>query len=169
MASNPFLPSQFFFLIQPSTVDSTSMLVNLLSRFTHSRLKWCLGIGLLLVVQASLFSHRLFSEDLNPRDLKFFETKIRPVLIKNCYSCHSAKAGKTKGELALDTREGIRAGGESGHGVVPGDLQASLILDAIKYESFEMPPKKRLPLSVVRDFERWIKMGAPDPGLVSQS
>jgi cytochrome c553 len=139
------------------------MLVNLLSRFTHSRLKWGLGIGFLLVVQASLFSHRLFSEDLNPRDLKFFETKIRPVLVKNCYSCHSAKAGKTKGELALDTREGIRAGGESGHGVVPGDLQASLILDAIKYESFEMPPKKQLPLSVVRDFERWIKMGAPDP------
>ena len=117
------------------------MLVNLLSRFTHSRLKWGMGIQFLLVVHTSLFSHGLFSEDLNPLDLKIFETGIHPVSVKNCYSCHSAKAGKTKGELALDTREGIRAGGDSGHGVVPGDLQASLILDAIKYESFEMPPK----------------------------
>lgn len=102
-------------------------------------------------------------DKLTPKQVKFFESKIRPVLVQHCYKCHSSKAGKTKGELALDTREGLQAGGESGHGVVPGDVDASLIVGAMKHESFEMPPNKQLPASVIRDFEIWIKMGAPDP------
>ena len=102
-------------------------------------------------------------EKLNPKQVRFFETRIRPVLVKNCYNCHSTKTGKTKGGLALNTREGIRTGGDSGHGVVPGDIEASLIISAMKHESFEMPPKKQLPPGVIRDFESWIRMGAPDP------
>ncbi len=51
----------------------------------------------------------------------FFESKIRPVLVKHCYECHSAEAGKSKGGLLLDTREGIRAGGDRGPAVVPGE------------------------------------------------
>lgn len=117
-------------------------------------------VGLLLAV---ILNPSAAADDLTPKQIKFFETKIRPVLVQHCYSCHSAKSGKTKGELALDTREGIRAGGESGHAVVPGDLDESLIISAMKYESFEMPPKKQLPANVIRDFENWIRMGAPDP------
>lgn len=140
--------------------------LNLMSRRTTKRL---ILLGLIIIscqvaAPTWVWQKRLCGDDkLNPRQQKFFETKIRPVLAKNCYSCHSAKAGKTKGGLALDTRQGIRAGGDSGHGVVPGDLDESLILSAMKYESFEMPPKKQLPASVVRDFEAWVKMGAPDP------
>ncbi|MEC9092706.1 MAG: PSD1 and planctomycete cytochrome C domain-containing protein [Planctomycetota bacterium] len=102
-------------------------------------------------------------DEIKPSDLKFFETKIRPVLVRSCYSCHSSKTGKTKGGFALDTRAGIRAGGDSGHGVVPGDLEGSLILSALRHESFEMPPKKQLPENVIRNFEIWIKRGAADP------
>ena len=122
-----------------------------------------------LRIQVSLFlfgflcSQPLLADDLNPKQVKFFETKIRPVLVQHCYKCHSAKAGKTKGDLALDTREAIRAGGDSGHGVVPGDVEASMIISAMRHESFEMPPNKELPENVIRDFENWIKMGAPDP------
>ena len=47
-------------------------------------------------------------------DTAFFETKIRPVLVEHCYSCHSAEAKKIKGGLLLDTREGIRRGGDTG-------------------------------------------------------
>ena len=54
--------------------------------------------------------------------LAFFEKKIRPVLVERCYKCHSAESEKLKGELMLDTRAGIRKGGESGHAVVPGKL-----------------------------------------------
>jgi hypothetical protein len=98
--------------------------------------------------------------------LAFFEKKIRPVLVKQCYSCHSAKAAKTgklKGGLQLDTRVGIRKGGESGPAVVPGDLKKSEIIDALRHESFKMPPKGKLPAPIIADFVKWIKMGAPDP------
>lgn len=93
----------------------------------------------------------------------FFEAKIRPVLVSKCYQCHSASSKDPKGALLLDTREGIRRGGESGHAVVPGDIEASLVLDAIKYESFEMPPDEQLPAHVIADFEKWVRMGAIDP------
>ena len=101
--------------------------------------------------------------DKDDAKIAFFEAKIRPVLVASCYECHSAEGKESKGGLVLDTREGIRRGGESGHAVVPGDLDESLILSAINYESLEMPPDEQLPANVVKDFERWIKMGAPDP------
>jgi hypothetical protein len=96
----------------------------------------------------------------------FFEKKIRPVLAAKCYSCHSAEAAKKrnlKGDLQLDTRTGIRAGGESGPAVVPGDVAKSLIIESIRRESFEMPPEEKLSDNVIADFTHWIEMGAPDP------
>ena len=75
--------------------------------------------------------------------LAFFETKIRPVLVERCYKCHSANSEKLKGGLLLDTRAGIRKGGDSGHAVVPGDVRGSLLIEAIRYgdEDLAMPPK----------------------------
>lgn len=96
----------------------------------------------------------------------FFEKKIRPVLAAKCYSCHSADAAKKrslKGGLQLDTREGIRTGGESGPAVVPRNVEKSLIVESIRRESFEMPPDEKLSEKVIADFVRWIEMGAPDP------
>ncbi len=93
----------------------------------------------------------------------FFEREIRPVLVEHCYECHSAKSKIVKGGLLVDTREGIRKGGDSGPAVVPGKADESLILGALKHETFEMPPERRLPETVVKAFEKWIGMGAPDP------
>jgi hypothetical protein len=100
--------------------------------------------------------------------LDFFEKKIRPVLAEQCYECHSASSKKVKGGLLLDTREGTLKGGDSGAAVVPGKPQKSLLLSTMKHEdadeSLHMPPKKEiLPEEVLADFEKWIKMGAPDP------
>ena len=94
---------------------------------------------------------------------EFFETKIRPVLVAKCYECHSSSSKEAKGGLLLDTREGIRRGGDSGHAVVPGELEESMILAAMRHESFEMPPDEKLPDTVIADFVRWIRMGAHDP------
>jgi hypothetical protein len=97
---------------------------------------------------------------------EFFEKRIRPVLVAECYKCHSAQSEKLKGGLRLDTREGARKGGESGKpAVVPGDEAASSLLEAIRYENadLQMPPKKQLGRGVVEDFAAWIRMGAPDP------
>ena len=48
---------------------------------------------------------------LTRAQVDFFEKKIRPVLVENCYKCHSAKSEKVKGELLLDTKAGARKGG----------------------------------------------------------
>ena len=104
--------------------------------------------------------------DETPQASAFFESKIRPVLVQHCYPCHSAKAGKSEGGLRLDSRRGIRAGGDRGPAIVPGDLKKSVLLTAISHtdSDLKMPPKKeKLPDSVINDFQTWIKLGAADP------
>src|SRR6185295_7913248 len=91
--------------------------------------------------------------------------KIRPALSQYCYKCHSAEAAKLKGGLLLDTRDGLRAGGESGPALVPGEPDKSLLVKAIRHkdENLKMPPKEKLPDAVIADLEKWVAMGAPDP------
>ena len=95
----------------------------------------------------------------------FFEKRIRPVLVNRCYECHSAEAKKLKGGLALDTRDGLLTGGESGPAILPGDPEKSRLIEAVRYQNRDrqMPPKSALPADQVRDLEQWVKMGAPDP------
>ena len=101
---------------------------------------------------------------LKDEELKFFESKIRPVLVEQCYRCHSSEE-KIRGGLSIDSREGIRHGGDSGPAIVPGNLSSSLLWTAITWadEDYEMPPKKKLPANVIANFKEWIEMGAPDP------
>lgn len=93
----------------------------------------------------------------------FFEAKIRPVLIKHCYECHSANSTTIQAGLQLDFRDGIRIGGDSGPGVVPNVPEKSLVLEALRYETLQMPPQGKLSEDVIRDFEDWIRDGANDP------
>jgi hypothetical protein len=92
-----------------------------------------------------------------------FEQKILPVLTGTCFPCHGGE--KVKGGLRLDSRASILKGGDSGPAIVPGDPDSSLIVQAIRHEDgLAMPPKKpRLPDPTIADFERWVKLGAPDP------
>ena len=99
----------------------------------------------------------------DPQQLAFFESKIRPVLVQHCYKCHSAESKDIRGGLLVDSRQGLLVGGDSGAAVVPGDPAASQLLSALRHESVEMPPDRRLPDSVIADFEQWIKSGAADP------
>lgn len=96
--------------------------------------------------------------------LEFFESKIRPVLVNNCYTCHSREAKTAMGGLQVDTREGIRRGGQSGDAIVPGSVDDSLLIAAIRHDGeLKMPRGGRLSDDVVNDFVSWVKMGAPDP------
>lgn len=107
-----------------------------------------------------------FSAEPDRKGLDFFEAKIRPVLVRECYECHSAKAvagKKLKGALLLDSRDASRKGGESGPAVVPGKPGESLLINALKHKDFKMPPKGKLSDAVVADFVQWIEIGAPDP------
>ena len=106
------------------------------------------------------------AREFSQEQLAFFETKIRPVLVEHCLACHS-NDDKQKGGLALTNRAGLLRGGESGPAIVPGKSDASLLLEALRYESYEMPPKGKLPDRIIDDFANWIAMGAPDPRVES--
>src|ERR1700733_1561785 len=73
--------------------------------------------------------------------VEFFEVKVRPVLVTGCFKCTSAeaaKAGKLKGELLLDTRDGVKKGGENGAIIVPGKPAESRLIQAIKYTNDDL-------------------------------
>ncbi|MCH2125527.1 MAG: PSD1 and planctomycete cytochrome C domain-containing protein [Pirellulaceae bacterium] len=105
------------------------------------------------------------TDSIEPSKIEFFETYIRPVLVEQCYECHSAQSEEPNGGLRLDTRTGIRSGGDSGAAIVPGRVEASRLIDAISFSGdfYDMPPKGKLPEVVIARFRRWIEMGAPDP------
>ncbi len=106
-----------------------------------------------------------FADKPSEEQLAFFEKKIRPVLVESCHNCHSAQAEKVKGELLLDTREGIRKGGATGPSIIPGNVDKSPLIKGLRHKDPDtaMPPKGKLPDQVIADFEAWVKMGAPDP------
>ncbi len=100
--------------------------------------------------------------------LTYFESKIRPVLVTHCYECHSAGAKILHGGLRVDSRNGLLKGGDTGPAIVPGKPEPSLLFQALRYDGIEMPPKAKLPNSVIKDFEAWIAMGAPDPRVAEE-
>jgi len=91
---------------------------------------------------------------------EFFEKRIRPVLIKHCYECHSLKSDELQGELRLDRRLT-----KSAPLIQPGKPDESRLIAAIRYtdSDLQMPPSGRLPARVIADFEKWVRDGAVDP------
>ncbi|MFM8479222.1 MAG: DUF1549 domain-containing protein, partial [Planctomycetaceae bacterium] len=106
----------------------------------------------------------------DPEKLAFFESRIRPVLVQHCYKCHSAESKDVRGGLLVDSRQGLLQGGDSGPAVIPGDASAGELLAALRHETVEMPPDRRLSDAVIADFQAWIEAGAVDPrdGTVSR-
>ncbi|MDA0590871.1 MAG: PSD1 and planctomycete cytochrome C domain-containing protein [Planctomycetota bacterium] len=95
--------------------------------------------------------------------VRYFETHIRPLLVKHCYECHGEK--KQEASLRLDTWATLMKGGDTGTPIVEGKPEQSLLLTAVKYQdpNLQMPPEKRLSKQDVAKFEHWIKIGAPHP------
>lgn len=124
--------------------------------FLSAKIAFCV---LVVVVYAGAAHAQTPSVD----DQKFFESKIRPVLVKHCYACHSQDAKEVGGKLLLDTRAGLRKGGESGPTLVEGKPDESLLVQALQYDGLQMPPEEPLPEAVISDVKEWIRRGAPDP------
>lgn len=97
-------------------------------------------------------------------DTSFFDSKVLPILQERCFECHS-HGTKIKGGLALDSRSGWVEGGDNGPAIQPGELEASLLVKAVRYvdAEFEMPPKAKLPAAEIAILEEWVKTGAHDP------
>ena len=99
---------------------------------------------------------------------EFFATKVEPLLKQHCLECHSN--GQTiEGGLALDSKSGWLKGGASGPAIVPGKPEASLLITAISHaeKDLKMPPDKRLAPAEIAVLTEWVKLGAPDPRVLS--
>jgi hypothetical protein len=127
----------------------------------------------LIAVLVGIFSltatipHCASPDDATPTEptaeqLQFFEEQVRPLLADRCQSCHGEE--KQSGNLRLDHIGTILGGGDSGPAIVPGDPETSLLVEAIRYQSFEMPPDGQLAENEIAILVDWIAMGAPWPG-----
>ena len=93
--------------------------------------------------------------------VEFFERKVRPLLVDNCYNCHSASTN-SKGGLRVDDRNGLIAGGAGGPAVVPGKPEESLLLKAVRHEDdLKMPPKKHLSDEQIADLNAGSRTAPP--------
>ena len=95
--------------------------------------------------------------------LDFFEREIRPLLVQHCFECHSVNAGRLKAGLYLDSRQAMLKGGDSGPALVPSNARESLLVQAVRYDGFEMPPKGKLPAKEIEALTKWVEMGAMWP------
>jgi hypothetical protein len=118
-----------------------------------------------LAITATILAQAAKPQAITPEQLKFFESTIRPILVDQCYGCHSAQSGRSRGGYSIDTRDAARKGGGSGPGIVPGKPDDSLLIEAVRYhnEDLQMPPKGKLTGDQIKALERWVAMGAPDP------
>ncbi|MBM84254.1 MAG: hypothetical protein CMJ78_27175 [Planctomycetaceae bacterium] len=119
-----------------------------------------------LAVSLLLWSSCAFAKDQSTEEqaaINDFNKSILPILRKHCYGCHSHQAKKAKGGLVLDSRSGWARGGETGPAIVPGKPDESLLISAVRYEDYQMPPKGKLPEATIKKLEQWIAKGAVDP------
>ena len=92
----------------------------------------------------------------------FFRSQVAPILERHCVSCHIGD--DAKGKLSLETAATVKAGGDSGPPIVPGNLDDSYLLEVVSGEK-PLMPKNSPPLSKaqVEILRRWIKEGAVWP------
>ncbi|MCC9658278.1 PSD1 and planctomycete cytochrome C domain-containing protein [Rhodopirellula halodulae] len=100
----------------------------------------------------------------SPAERDLFEVHVRPTLVKHCIQCHGET--EQEGGLKLTTLEGLLAGGDSGPAIVREAPDESLLIEALRFESFEMPPSGQLDDPTVSGIAKWIAAGAPWPDRV---
>lgn len=96
-----------------------------------------------------------------PEDLLFYTRDVRPVLEQHCFKCHGGR--EVEGGLRLTTRASLLNGGDSGPPVDLEKPEASLLLEAVNYQSFEMPPTGKLPQAKIDVLTKWVRLGVPVP------
>ncbi len=101
-------------------------------------------------------------EPVTPEQAEFVRTKVIPILESRCHECHG-DAAEIEGELRVTSLAALLAGGESGPAVVPGDPDRSTLIQAVRYEAFQMPPRSKLPDEEIEILVKWVRDGAPWP------
>ena len=97
------------------------------------------------------------------QEIEFFETRIRPLLVEHCFECHSKNAKQIQGGLRLDHRQQAVLGGDTGPAIVAGNPEKSLLINAVRWKDYEMPPNGKLRDAEIEALESWIQNGAAWP------
>jgi hypothetical protein len=126
---------------------------------------WCFRALIVGVLGLLAAPGALSADEPSEADRTFFENKVRPILVERCYECHATNSKTVRGGLLLDSKAGWEKGGDSGPAIELGDAEASLIVQAIRYDDpvLKMPPKGRLSDAEIAVLAEWVKRGAPDP------
>ena len=120
-----------------------------------SRIIGTLALAAVMVVAVAV---PVRAADSSPDQLKFFEEKIRPLLVERCYECHTAD--KHQGDVRLDLREAVFP-----HLIAPGQPDQSRLIQVLRYDpnDTQMPPKGKLPPAQLELLTEWVKQAAPWP------
>ncbi|MDA2930909.1 DUF1549 domain-containing protein, partial [Acidobacteria bacterium AH-259-O06] len=122
------------------------------------RLAWVVPLFSILIGTGQTNSPEKFTRQA----IHFFEAEIRPLLHRNCLSCHSEET-RTSG-LSLETRDGILQGGSRGPAVRPGDSSQSRLIQAVEQVGdLKMPPTGKLRAEEITALRRWVDLGLPWP------
>ncbi len=121
-----------------------------------------LGFALTLFACLSAYGGTVGSDT----QAEFFESKVRPILVNRCGSCHGA--GQQKGNLRVDSLTALLKGGKSGAGIVARKAESSRIIEAVNYANpkLQMPPSGKLDSREIEDLKLWIDQGARWPQAV---
>jgi hypothetical protein len=73
-------------------------------------------------------------------DQRFFDTRVAPILTKRCLGCHNEQL-KNGGISFLDRDSLLKVGGR-GAAIVPGNPQASVLIDTLRHAGESCPQRK---------------------------
>ncbi|MEC9476923.1 MAG: DUF1553 domain-containing protein [Planctomycetota bacterium] len=131
-----------------------------------SRLQQLLPQIWLLFLAASLasLSSPLLNAHTDSDEIDYVGT-ILPILSDRCYPCHGPDGNARKAQLRLDLRSFAISERSDGAPIVPGNPQASLMLERLRAEDPEdqmPPPESKLEVTAaeIELLERWIEQGA---------
>ncbi len=124
-------------------------------------------------VSSAAYAHTTDAQSLSATpaatsdQVEFFEKKIRPIFVDNCYVCHS-EHHKEAGGLRVDDYRALTTGGNNGPAVIPGDSAKSVLIARVTHSdnAKAMPPDNRLSEAQIADLKTWIDQGAAWPALV---
>jgi len=117
----------------------------------------------LFVAMCGALSPTSAAEAIDLAQLEFFESHVRPLLAEHCFECHAKGVETIEAELRVDTLASLLQGGDSGPAVIPGNADASLLIQAVRWQEVEMPPDGKLKDEQIATLVRWVEMGAPWP------
>ncbi|SDE74224.1 Uncharacterized membrane protein [Pricia antarctica] len=121
---------------------------------------------------ATFEEKKIVLNEQNWDEAQLYEEVIDPILNNKCISCHNPK--KTKGELLLNSEEGILTGGENGEVVVTNSASDSEIfirMNLPKDNDDHMPPEGKTQPSKeeIALIGAWLDAGHPFGGTIAES